>query len=360
MPTVFVNGRFLSQSMTGVQRFALQMLRAIDRRLACGGIEEQWVILAPCNAKPPQDLTHIQTRVVGRLTGHLWDQIQLPVHAWGGALFSFCNVGPIIHRRHSVAMHDAAIFANPKTYSLAFRMTYWALQPTLARTAKRLLTVSAFSRDELARYCRVSPDRFEIVFNGADHILQQSPDASVLATYGLESKRYVFAVGSVTPNKNFRAVVEAYRRLGRPDLKLAVAGGQNAKVFAGYDFADLPGVVRLGYVTDEALRALYENALCFVFPSLYEGFGIPPLEAMLCGCPVVVSTAPAVKETCGDAALYAAPDDHQGLARQVARLASEPALWQAMQEAGLARAAHFTWDASAQKVLRIAQALLRS
>ncbi len=146
-------------------------------------------------------------------------------------------------------------------------------------------------------------------------------DPSVLAQYGLSGKRYVFALGSISVNKNFGLVVEAFNRLGRSDLTLAVAGGQNASVFANVELADSADLVRLGYISDAALRALYENALCFVLPSLYEGFGIPPVEAMLCGCPAIVSTAPALVETCGDAALACDPYRPEELAARIAALA---------------------------------------
>jgi glycosyltransferase involved in cell wall biosynthesis len=145
-------------------------------------------------------------------------------------------------------------------------------------------------------------------------------------------------------------VVDAFNRLQRDDLVLAVAGGQNAGVFARYPLRETANVVRLGYVSDPALRALYENALCFVLPSLYEGFGIPPVEAMLCGCPAIVSTAPALVEISGDGALVCDPHDPDALARLIGRLADDDGLRRQMRERGLARGRRFTWDASAERL----------
>jgi glycosyltransferase involved in cell wall biosynthesis len=177
----------------------------------------------------------------------------------------------------------------------------------------------------------------------------------VLSTHDLQPRRYVFALGSMSVNKNFGAVVEAFNQLNRGDLTLAVAGGENAGVFADCEMKSTANLVRLGYVSDAALRALYENALCFVLPSLYEGFGIPPVEAMLCGCPVIVSTAPALVETCGDAALFCDPNSPAELAAKIVALADDDNLRSRMRAGGLARARQFTWDGAADRVIGLLQ-----
>src|SRR5207253_1940106 len=119
---------------------------------------------------------------------------------------------------------------------------------------------------------------------------------------------YVLAVGSLTPNKNFNGVVRAATLLGDLDCKIVAAGGANTRVFNGVALAD-DALIMAGYVTDGELHALYENAACFIFPSFYEGFGLPPLEAMHCGCPVIVSDRASLPEVCGEAAVYCDPDD---------------------------------------------------
>lgn len=113
--------------------------------------------------------------------------------------------------------------------------------------------------------------------------------------------------------------------------------------------------MRLGYVSDASLRALYENALCFVLPSLYEGFGIPPVEAMLCGCPVIVSTAPALVETCADGALFCDPKSPAELAGRIVALADDDDLRSRMRARGLARARQFTWDDAADRIIGLLQ-----
>lgn len=361
MSVVYFNGRFLSQRQTGVQRFAMELIRALDRLAARStgtDPDMEFVVLAPPNATIPEDMPNIAFRRVGTLTGYLWDQLELPFHARGGVLVSLGNTGPILHQRHVVVLHDASTFAAPSNFSLLFRSANRLIHPLLARMATRLITVSAFSRSELARYCRVPQSKFDVVPCGADHILVREPAGSVIEEHGLEPQRYLLAVGSVSPNKNLRLVLEAFHQLDRPELKLVVVGAGNPKVFADPQVARDPGVVALGYVSDASLRMLYQNALCLAFPSLYEGFGIPPQEAMLCGCPVVVSDTPALRETCGDAALYCDPFDPGQLAARIAAIADDAPLRQRLRERGLANASQYTWEAAAQRTLIVVRAAL--
>lgn len=359
MQTIYINGRFLTQKMTGQQRYSRELVMALDRRLQryghCG--DSRLVLLAPAGSDTTLNLSCIEQRRVGRLRGHAWDQIDLAAHAARGVLLSLCGTGPLAHLRHIVTIHDAAPFANPQNFTPTFRRAYGALVPMLVKAARRVITVSEFSRAEISRYCRINPGKIEIVGNGADHILRAPADRSVLEASDLAGRRYVLAVGSLSVNKNFGLVVEAFRRLRRDDLVLAVAGGQNAGVFAHYQLGDTANVVQLGYVSDAALRALYEDALCFVLPSLYEGFGIPPVEAMLCGCPAIVSTAPALVEVCGDAGLACDPHDADSLARLLGRFADEPGLREKMRQLGFARGRRFTWDAAAERLDGILQSV---
>jgi glycosyltransferase involved in cell wall biosynthesis len=361
MPVVYFNGRFLSQRQTGVQRFALELIRAIDRLSAHHGAVSSdlaFVVLAPPNAAVPQDMRNIEFRRVGVMTGYLWDQIELPIHAWNGLLVSPGNTGPVLHPRHVAVLHDASTFASPSNFSPLFASVNRLLHPMLARSALRLITVSAFSRGELARWCRVPEDKFDIVPCGADHILAREPDTAALAGHGIEPQRYLLAVGSVSPNKNLGLALEAFRRLNRSDIKLVVVGADNPKVFADPRLGSQPGVVALGYVPDAALRALYENALCLVFPSLYEGFGIPPQEAMLCGCPVIVSDTPALRETCRDAALYCDPHDPDQLAGRIAAVAGDEALRRQLHDRGLVNAGRYTWSSAAERTLHVLRSVL--
>ena len=348
---VFINGRFLSQTVTGVQRAALETVRALDRLAATQdpvllGLEGE--VLAPPTARSLNGLTRIPVRRVGFSSGHLWEQVELPWHARSGILVSLANAAPLVTRRQCVTLHDASVFAVPESYSPAYLAWYRVLTPGLGRRAERIVTDSAFSRGELVRHAGIREDKIRVVPLGAEHILAVPCDVQVLAERGLGARPFILAVSSHGPHKNLRALCEATRNLDPEAFDVVVAGGSNQRVF---DAASAPWpehVKRLGYVTDAQLRALYSHAACFVYPSVYEGFGLPPLEAMLCGCPVVVSRAASLPEVCGDAAVYCDPHDPADIARSITAVMGNDALRNNMKSRGYQRAREFTWDRSAR------------
>ena len=174
-----------------------------------------------------------------------------------------------------------------------------------------------------------------------------APD--VLARNGLEPHRYALAVGTSAAHKNLAALQGAAALLERHGMTLALAGARDASVFQS---TGTSAARALGRVTDAELRALYENALCLVFPSRYEGFGLPPLEAMWCGCPVIAGRAGAVPEVCGDAALWFEPGDPAGIAHALDQLIAGAG--PALAQAGRARAQLYSWPAAAARLLELA------
>lgn len=348
---VFINGRFLSQTITGVQRAALETVRALDRLAASGDpvlIGLQSEVLAPPSARSLSGLTHIPVRRIGFSSGHLWEQVELPWHARRGVLLSLANAAPLLTRRQCVTLHDASIFVVPEAYSPAYLAWYRILTPGLGRRAERIVTDSAFSRGELVRRAGISENKIRVVPLGAEHILAVPCDVRVLADHRLGERPFILAVSSHSAHKNLRALCEATRHLDRGAYDVVVAGGSNERVFDAISVPWPEHVKRLGYVTDAQLRALYSHAACFVYPSLYEGFGLPPLEAMLCGCPVVVSRAASLPEVCGEAAVYCDPHDPADIARSIAAVMSDDALRTSLTCRGYERAGEFTWDRSAR------------
>jgi glycosyltransferase involved in cell wall biosynthesis len=348
---VFINGRFLSQAVTGVQRAALETVRAMDRLAASRdpiflGIEAE--VLTPPNARSLKGLAHIPVRRIGFSSGHLWEQVELPWHARTGILVSLANAAPLLTRRQCVTLHDASVFAVPEAYSPAYLAWYRVLTPGLGRRAERIVTDSAFSRDELVRRAGIREDKIRVVPLGAEHILAVPCDVGVIAEHELGKRPFILAVSSHSAHKNLGALCEATRHLDRGAYDVVVAGGSNDRVFGTTSATWPEHVKRLGYVTDAQLRALYSHAACFVYPSLYEGFGLPPLEAMMCGCPVVVSGAASLPEVCGDAAVYCDPHDPTDIARSIATVMGNEALRTSMKSRGYQRARGFTWERSAR------------
>lgn len=352
---MLINGRFLTRPATGVDRFALELLAALSRRGELSGAQ---VAVPPAGAGIERP-AGLPVEVVGTLGGHAWEQLQLPRRAGDDWLVNLCNTAPLARERQLVVVHDAAAVANPHNYGLAFRSWYRLMLGTVMRRAACVATVSAFSADELVRHFGRRPRGIEVIPEGGEHILRQPADPSVLTRLGLDTPgapRYVLAVGSQSPNKNFAAVLQAMDLLDDPDVLLVAAGGGDARIYAPSALAH-PRLRRTGYVSDAQLRALYEGAACFVFPSFYEGFGLPPLEAMCCGCPVIVSDRASLPEVCGPAALYCDPADPTTLAAQLRRLLGSAALAGELRAAGHARASQFTWDRAAHTFTALGQRL---
>ncbi|NJN24131.1 MAG: glycosyltransferase family 4 protein [Acaryochloridaceae cyanobacterium RL_2_7] len=161
----------------------------------------------------------------------------------------------------------------------------------------------------------------------------------------------------MSPHKNFGAVVQSLEYLkDLPDLSIVIIGGGNQQVFAEINLSENDQVIRPGYVTDGQLKCLYENALGFIHASFYEGFGLTPLEAMACGCPVLVSNAAAMPEVCGDAALYFDPHHPEDIARQVRQVVCDETLRHHMKEKSIEQAAQFSWQHCALETYQILEA----
>ena len=345
-PEVLINGRFLGQRVTGVQRYGRETIHCLDELLAAsGGAGARWTVLVP-RGTPAPAFRHLAVETVGRLQGHLWEQFELAWRSRSQLLVSFGFTGPMLKRRQIITVHDAAVVRMPQAFTRGFRHWYRWLVSTIAARAPRTMAVSQFSAREAADCFGVPVERLRVTTEGWQHLERSAADESVLDRHALRGARFALAVSSPTPAKNFAAIARAIALLGPDAPRCVVVGAADGAVFQAEEGAR-DALVRVGYVTDPQLKALYQHATCFVFPSFYEGFGIPPLEAMACGCPVIASTAPAVREVCGDAALYFDPTNPRSLANRLQAMFADPALRADMRSAGLERVSSYSWERAA-------------
>lgn len=354
--TISINGRFLSQALTGVQRYAAEIVKAIDRALASGRFPArlhdcEWQLLVPPDVREVLHLEKIKVRKIGRLSGHAWDQVDLARAAAGGRLISLANSGPVLHRDQIVVIHDAQVFRRPDFFGWRYRAVHRAMDRWLARSAT-IATVSNFSRQELADVLNLSASHIPVLPNSAEHFANTVPDNGVLGRLGLRSHSYFLFIGSMTKNKNLTVATRAIRSLDRPDVPLVIVGGHNNSVFQDNLGKATPNLILAGRLTDNEVAALYGHASAFVFPSLYEGFGVPPLEAMLFGCPVIASTADAVKETCGDAAAYFDANDADALRQCMQARLAAGAISESERNRQQDRLAQYSWQRSADALLQ--------
>jgi glycosyltransferase involved in cell wall biosynthesis len=261
-------------------------------------------------------------------------------------------------------VHDVIFESHPEFFTRRERLYFKPLR-YLTRCADRVCTVSGCERSRLVEFGYAKPDRVDVVPNGVDEAFAPREHMP-----GLESERvldrldaperFVLYVGRLNARKNVASLVRAVAHLSTPDLQLLVAGAPDATSEDLARIAAAAGVsdrVRLlGHVSDADLRVLYSAATVFCFPSIDEGFGLCPLEAMASGTPAVVSNAPVMVETCGDAAVYVDPRDPKAIAKAIDELVSDAARHTALRYAGLARARSFSWNESARRLLASVQA----
>lgn len=301
---IYINGRFLTQRITGVQRYALEMTKALDSLISDDKSlqKQEYILIAPNDVLYNIELKNMSFIQRGVLKGHLWEQLELPVYSRDGFLMNFCNCAPLLKRNQTVTIHDAAVSAVPQAFSLAFRTWYKLMFMWLGRSLKHIFTVSEFSKKELHKYYGIPLNKIHVTYNGIDHIKNLEVDEGIIDREGLKDKKYILAVSSMNPSKNFPLILDVAKIM--PEVEFIIAGGSNSKVFKSAGL-DVPHNARfIGYVSDEELMALYRRASVFVYPSLYEGFGIPPLEAMMCGCSAVVSDIEVFHEIYGDSVEY--------------------------------------------------------
>lgn len=349
-----INGRFLTQPTTGVQRFAIQVTTAIDALIDSGeyaALEGRIEVLAPPGARE-FPLRHIPVRRTGLGGGYFWEQVELPLHARGRFLLNFCGLGPVVTRNQLVVVHDATVRARPENFALLFRAAYSFLVPRICRRALCTATVSEFSRREIGKWFGVDVGNMRVCYVGADHIAKVVADNSVIDRLGLSGRKFFLGVGTGN-NKNAETVVAAMRRAALSDTLLVLTGSRVDKVNGRENAMDFENLRYAGHVSDGELRALYEHALALVSPSHYEGFGLPPVEAMLLGCPAIISDTPAMLEICGDAALHCGAEDVAELARLMRIVHDDPQRRAELIAAGRARAARYTWPAVARILLEL-------
>lgn len=347
-----INGRFLSQDATGVQRVAREIVRALDEILAEGAFGEagpRLDLVAPPDAEIDLPLNAIAARKAGRLTGHAWEQAELPGLAPEG-LVSLCNTGPVRHRRQILCVHDMNTRLAPQSYAPGFRALYRVLLPMLGRSVLALATVSDFSAGAIAGHGVRRRNRIAVIPNGHEHALRwQSRHSPVTRRFA--GRDVIVAIGSPARHKNLDLLLGMSERLAAEGLRLAIVGRADPRVHGAGSGTEAGRAAWLGRLDDDELAALLEDALCLAFPSWTEGFGMPPLEAMARGCPVIASDRASLPEVCGPAALYAPPDAPEIWLDRFLALRDAPGLRAGLVARGRERLARFRWRAAAEAYL---------
>jgi glycosyltransferase involved in cell wall biosynthesis len=349
---IFINGKFFSQRTTGTQRYARELLRQLDLLLLEGYDKHlEFEILIPTSVNPIPHYRNIPVRAVGRTNGIVWEQLELPQYCRGEILFTPSGGAPLLHTRNVITIHDAAVSAMPAGYSLSYRLWYRNVCRRVAPKAEHIFTVSNFSKSEIVKWYDGDPKKITVVYLGSDHLQRVKSETSILQRFNFAGK-YILAVSSHNPNKNFPRVVQAVGLLDRTDVQLLIVGGDDSRIYG--KSMTLPEKTRaLGYVSDAELKALYENSACFVFASLYEGFGLPALEAMASGCSVVLSRTASLPEIFEGVAYFCDPYSPQDIAAAIERTLQSPP----STPTGREFAARFSWQKCARETLDVLRSI---
>ncbi len=340
MYNLAVNTRILHYPITGVQRYTLELLK----RWPTG----QYTLLAPGDS-------------ITGVRGHLWEQFVLPPVLKKRFLFSPSNTGPLAVKNQVVTMHDMAPLDHPEWLNPAFASWYRIVMPRLARRVKHIIAVSEYTKSRIVYHSGIAADKVSVIPNGIDSIFAPHSEEDIKAMrsrLGIPSARYVLSLGSLEPRKNLNGLFRAWRQVAEripEDVWLVVAGGKgNKRVFQDIEFERLPPRIHLtGHVADEELPPLYAGAFVFAYLSFYEGFGLPPLEAMASGVPVVTGNCTSLPEVVGDAGLMVDPYDDTAIAEALLRMIESRELRLDLSKKAIERAMDFTWQETAIKTWNV-------
>ena len=334
MRDIALNARFYAHRPTGMQRYAIELSSRFSEHLD--------------PVRPSDGLRGA--------AGHLWEQLYLPSAVRGRLLWSPNNTGPLAVSKQVCTIHDLIPLDHPEWFNRRFASWYAWLLPRLARRVRHIVAISDFTRQRVMDLLRVPASRITVIHNGVDgRFFRRGPEeiARMRAALDLPPGEYVLCVGSLEPRKNLARLLDGWlmaQECVDREIYLLVAGSRGSSlVFGSCAIPSVPRVHFSGYVPDEYLPALYSGALVMAYPSLYEGFGLPPLEAMACGTPVVTSRTSSLPEVVGDKAILIDPEDSISIAAALVRVLSSPEMRKDLRQAGLRRAAQFTWDATAKR-----------
>lgn len=371
---VGIDGLILSDPLTGIGHYTLELAR----HLALNNRSDEYLLIStrPLSAsinslaEKPANLT-IRRATVNPFTRHWWS-IGLPrfirknrIELFHGTNFEvpLRQVCPTV-----LTIHDLSAFLHPETQLEKVVDRMRRRLPLMARAATLIVTPSTAVRDEVQEHLSIPSDKVMVVKEAARDLFKRLDAEQINGTrtrLGIEGD-FLLYVGTLEPRKNLLTLVSAFeevlhKRGGALNLVLAGRSGWLMQDFMNYlsHSSARSRIILTGYVSDQDLCALYSDCLAFVYPSIYEGFGLPPLEAMACGAPVIASRVPSIEEVVGSVALPVDPLSTEELSGAIVALRDDPGLRAQLSAAGKSRAEEFSWDRTARAMREIYQEAMR-
>lgn len=316
--------------------------------------ENEVIFVSPKNIIHHDIADELDVKIIGKRSGHLWEQIDLPCYLrkrGSPLLLNLANTAPAFYKNKIVSLHDVAFKVYPQTYSKTFLYFYNWLIPRSIKNSQQIITVSHFSNREILRFYPAAEGKISVVYNAVNDYFK--PVRNEL----LEREKYFLAVSSLNYRKNLLSVLQAFETITTQieDVKLYLIGDLSTKSFSRielFGYLKNPQIKVLGRVSDEELIEYYSNALGFLYLSLYEGFGIPPLEAQHCSCPVLVSSVSSLPEVFRDSALYCDPLSVDSIKTNMLQLLNDD-IRKSLIMKGKENIKRFSWVQSAKAIFEI-------
>ncbi|WP_413668204.1 glycosyltransferase family 4 protein [Mucilaginibacter sp. Mucisp86] len=346
---VIINARFLTQKITGVQRFAIEICRALKK------LNPDVIFVCPHNILNKELAAELDAVVIGKRTGNIWEQVDLRNYLIANnkpVLINLCNTGLLFYRNQIVTIHDMSYKVNPSWFSKKFYYWYNFLIPHIANNSLKILTVSNSSKDDIIKFLRLPAHKIKVIYNATSMNIPENQDP-----FPVQDK-YLLTISSLDPRKNLTNLITAFNDLDS-NVKLVIVGLKSDNFAAAFDSKLInEKVIIKGYVSDRDLANLIKHAEAFIYISLYEGFGLPPLEAMQLECPVILSNIPVHKEIYNDSALYADPNNVKDIRNKITNLLGDDNLKKQLILKGNNNIKRFSWDNSAKELLSIINELV--
>lgn len=344
---IYINARFLTQSLTGVQRFAMEISRFLKE-----DFHDKYIWVSPANIIHHEMAKRLEVEITGKHSGHFWEQHDLPKYLRKRdfpMLLNLCNTAPLFYSNKISTIHDVAFLENPKWFSKRFVAYYKFLIPKIVRSSKLVFTVSLFSKSEIHKYMSKPLDQVEVIHNAVSEIFFPGNFAK---------ERWILTVSTLQPRKNLIALINSFHKIEDASLKLVIIGAKN-KLFSNEKLNKMIGrdgrIILKENLEDDELVEYYQKAKIFVYTSLYEGFGIPILEAMACGTSTVVSDIPVFRELFGEATTFFRSETD--LTNKMELLLDDIELRNEHSKKGFNLVSKYSWKKSAIKVDKILSTL---
>lgn len=348
---IVVNARFLTQNISGVQRFAIEICLRLKQQI------DDIEFVSPDNILQHDIAQLLNAKIIGKRHGHLWEQLDLPTylrHNGKPLLINLANTAPLFYNNKIVTIHDTAYKVFPRTYPKSFLLFYNFMIPQILRNSKHVFTVSKYSKAEICKYYQIPKEKISVIYNATSNIFKPTPTDS--------SIKYFLAVSSLNYRKNFIYILNAFSLYQAQGGKgyIYIIGDLKNKSFKEIDLTSYKTnkyIKFLGRVSDTELVKYYSNALAFIYPSLYEGFGIPPLEAQACGCPVICANTSCLPEIFGDSVLYCDPYNIETLKELMLKIYEDEKLRNNLIKNGFRNKEKYYWEKSANQIISIINTL---